>query len=68
MYRTTNACESFHSKFNSLFYTSHPSLYKFLEILKQCRTDAKIKIQSIVCTPWETTKQIHKKKIYTNPN
>jgi len=62
MYLTTNACESFHSKFNSLFYTSHPSIYQFLDILKQCQTDAKIKIQSIVCAPRETTKQINKKK------
>lgn len=62
MYLTTNACESFHSKFNSLFYTSHPSIFQFLEILKQCQTDAKIKMQSIVCTPRETNKQINKKK------
>jgi hypothetical protein len=60
---TTNACDSFHSKFNSLFstiitiitiITSHPSIFQFLEILKQCQTDAKIKIKSIVCTPRKT--------------
>jgi hypothetical protein len=60
---TTNACESFHSKFNWLLYTSHPSIFQFLEILKQCQTDAKLKIQFIICTPRETTKQINKKKI-----
>jgi len=27
MYLTSNACESFHSKFNSLFDTLHPSIY-----------------------------------------
>jgi len=57
MYLTTNACKSFHSKFNLLFYTSHPSIFQFLEILKQCQTHAKIKIQSIVCTPREITKK-----------
>jgi len=57
-----NACESFYSKFNSLFYTSHQNIFQFLEILKQCQTDAKIKMQSIVCTPRETTKKINKKK------
>jgi len=54
----TNACGSFHS----LFYTSLPSIYQFLEILKQFQIDTKIKIQSIVCTHRETTKKIHKKK------
>jgi hypothetical protein len=28
--RITNACESFHSKFKSYFYTSHPDIYSFL--------------------------------------
>jgi len=27
--RTTNACESFHSKYNSLFYTHHPDFRKY---------------------------------------
>jgi len=29
MYLTTNGCGSFHSKFNSLFYTPHPSIYVY---------------------------------------
>jgi hypothetical protein len=33
--KTTNACESFHSKYNPLFYTHHPDIYTFLEILKK---------------------------------
>ncbi|KAF0686992.1 Uncharacterized protein FWK35_00038294, partial [Aphis craccivora] len=37
--RTTNACESFHSKFNSCFYTPHPDIYSFLEILKKIQID-----------------------------
>lgn len=30
---TTNACESFHSHFNSSFYTTHPNIFMFLEKL-----------------------------------
>lgn len=44
--RTTNACESFHSKYNSLFYTHHQDIYTFLEILKKIQIDTKIAIQS----------------------
>jgi len=33
--RTTDACESFHSKFNSCFYRPHPDIYSFLEILEK---------------------------------
>lgn len=29
---TTNACDIFLSKYNSLFYTPHPDIYTFLEI------------------------------------
>jgi len=44
--RTTNACESFHSKFNSCFYTPHPDIYSFLEILKKIQIDTKMLIQT----------------------
>ncbi|KAF0756117.1 Uncharacterized protein FWK35_00004773 [Aphis craccivora] len=44
--RTTNACESFHSKFYSCFYTPHPDIYSFLEILKQIQIDIKTLIQT----------------------
>lgn len=45
--RTTNACESFHAKFNSSFYSTHPSIYVFLEKLKECQIDTYVKIQSL---------------------
>jgi len=34
--RTTNACESFHSKLNSIFYLSYSNIFQFVEILKKC--------------------------------
>lgn len=34
--KTTNACESFHAKFNSFFfYNQHLDIYTFLKILKK---------------------------------
>lgn len=42
---TTNACESFHSKFNKSFYSSHPSLYNFLGVLKDMQTDTYMKLR-----------------------
>ncbi|KAL4113347.1 hypothetical protein QTP88_016985 [Uroleucon formosanum] len=32
--RSTNACESFHSKYNSNFSSTHPHIYTFLDVLK----------------------------------
>lgn len=45
--RSTNACESFHAKFNASFYSTHPSIFHFIEILKQFQTETYIKIQSL---------------------
>lgn len=49
--RTTNACESFHSKFNSLFYSSHPNIFIFLENLKTCQTETKLTLNSVKRQP-----------------
>jgi hypothetical protein len=40
---TTNACESFHSKFNSCFYTPHPEIASF-RILEKKKIQINIKI------------------------
>nr|CAI5851702.1 unnamed protein product [Callosobruchus analis] len=45
--RTTNACESFHSQFNSSFYSTHPSIFIFIEKLKDCQIDAYLKIKNL---------------------
>lgn len=44
--RTTNSCESFHSKFNSMFYTSKPNIFQWLEALKNVQCDIYIKLRS----------------------
>lgn len=44
--RTTNACESFHSKLNSMFYHPHPNIYKLVEALGEVQTMSNIKIKS----------------------
>lgn len=33
--RTNNCCESIHSKFNAEFTAVHPTIFNFMEILKQ---------------------------------
>jgi len=37
--RTTNACRAFHSKCYSYFYSSHPHIFQFIEVLKLFQTD-----------------------------
>ena len=44
--RTTNGCESFHAKFNGYFYTSHPNVYNFIDMLKNIQSDTYIKLRS----------------------
>lgn len=45
--RTTNACESFHSRFNSSFYHTHPNIYLFLNVLIEFQCDSYIRIRSV---------------------
>ncbi|KAF0737873.1 Uncharacterized protein FWK35_00032989 [Aphis craccivora] len=44
--RTTNACESFHSKLNSMFYSPNPSIFQLVDVLKQVQCDIYVKIRS----------------------
>jgi hypothetical protein len=46
MHRTTNSCESFHNKFNSNFYSSHPDIFAFLDILLNFQAETYVKINS----------------------
>ncbi|XP_050517033.1 uncharacterized protein LOC126891793 [Diabrotica virgifera virgifera] len=45
--RTTNACESFHSKFNSSFYFAHPHFFQFLTVLIDFQSETYVKIRSV---------------------
>jgi hypothetical protein len=44
--RTTNVCESFHSKFNECFYNTHPNIFQFLSVLKDFQCEVYIKIHT----------------------
>jgi hypothetical protein len=44
--RTTNACESFHSRFNSSFYHSHPNIFQFIRVLTDFQSDTYIKVRT----------------------
>lgn len=45
--RTTNGCESFHSKINAMFYSAHPNIYQFINILLNIQCETYIKIRSV---------------------
>lgn len=57
IYRTTNSSESFHSKFNSQFYSPHPNILNFLNILYSIQSDTRIIIRS------SNTTKPHRKEI-----
>ncbi|KAJ8304917.1 hypothetical protein KUTeg_018500 [Tegillarca granosa] len=45
--RTNNGPEAFHSHFNGQFYTSHPNIFVFLDVLKQIQTTTYVKMRSL---------------------
>ncbi|XP_050497300.1 uncharacterized protein LOC126878558 [Diabrotica virgifera virgifera] len=45
--RTTNACESFYSRFNSPFYFAHPHIFQFLTVLIDFQSETYVKIRSV---------------------
>jgi hypothetical protein len=46
-HRTINGPESFHSDFNDQFYSAHPCIYVFIDVLKQIQTTTYIKIRGL---------------------
>lgn len=46
LYRTTNCCESFHSRFNTNFCSTHPHIVKFTAILLDIQIETYTKINS----------------------
>lgn len=59
--RTTNACESFHAKFNASFYSPHPNIFIFLENIKNCQTETKLTLNSAAKRPKKVSAQMKKK-------
>ncbi|KAE9531982.1 hypothetical protein AGLY_010184 [Aphis glycines] len=57
-------CESFHNKFNSYFESSHPNVYKFIEVLKLIQTKTVILIQSSNKSKLHERLQIRNKIIF----
>lgn len=55
--RTTNACESFHSRYNSYCPSPHPNINVFLHCLKAMQIDTYIKMNSTTETP-QTRKEV----------
>nr|CAD7585538.1 unnamed protein product [Timema genevievae] len=47
LWRITNACESFHSRFNSSCASPHPNIFVFVQNLKLVQTDTYIRINSV---------------------
>lgn len=61
--RTTNACESFHQKFNESFYSSHPNIFLFINELLNVQVDTYIKMRSALkCKKLYSTKTLDKQK------
>jgi hypothetical protein len=44
--RTTNYCESFHSKFNRNFYSAKPNIFQFIDVLKEIQIEVYVKLRS----------------------
>jgi hypothetical protein len=63
---TTNACESFHLRFNSSFYHHHPNLHLFVKVLIDIQTETYIKIRSSHTIQRRQTKTISKYQFIFN--
>ena len=55
--RTTDACESFHAKYNSYFGSSSPNIYDVVEILMEWQEEIFIMIRSANDFPRKITNQ-----------
>jgi len=63
--RTTNSCESFHSKLNTQFTKAHPNIFLFSHVLNlKIQTDSYIIIRSLNNNKISKNKNYEKKKIY----
>jgi hypothetical protein len=60
--RTTNACESFHSHLKNNFYSSHPSIFAFLDVLISFQAYTYSRIQSANRGIKKLSKDVRNKK------
>lgn len=60
--RTTNACESFHSHFNSSMYKAHPNFFVFVEKLSEFQISTQVKIQSVNSTAKINNNKVKKRQ------
>lgn len=44
--RTTNSCESYHSRLNRRFYSPHPNIFNFIDELLEVQSETQIKLRS----------------------
>ena len=45
--RTNNYTESFHAHINEQFYTSHPTIFIYIDILKKVQATTNVKLRSL---------------------
>lgn len=53
--RTTNSCESFHSKLNAFFHSGHPNIFILVDTLLGIQSDTYIKLRSKAKRPCKST-------------
>lgn len=46
--RTTNACESFHARWNGSFYKDHPNIFAFVQSLIGIQSEIYVDLQSVI--------------------
>lgn len=66
IYRTTNSCESFHSRFNKSFYNSHPNIFQFTNVLLSFQNDIYVKIRTANSYTKKMRKETCNKLTYVN--
>ena len=58
--RTNNGTESFHAHFNAQFYSAHPTIFTFVDVLKKVQSATYVKLRSLG-NPAPSSKKEHEK-------
>ena len=60
--RTNNAAELFHAHFNAQFYTTHPTIFIFLEVLAKLQVTTYVKMRGTnIAAPYKKAERERKK-------